>query len=313
MRLIAYVLVLVLVTMALARWPSGAVRLVAATGTVAPYAATSTRAPRAVRVLAHRPTDPLPSGASRPANALPVAAPRIADALSAGETRFEGARTFGSARSIEPIDGSPAGPDLAEEAVPYRVEQAVPVGMARARGNAQRVGPDGSTAPVAPDGSDGSVAPDMTGPRGDASGWRWPLAMPARPIRGFDPPPQRWLAGHRGVDLAVRPGEKVMATGPGVVGLAERVAGRGVVTISHSEGLRTTYLPVRALVRPGDVVAAGQVIGIVEEDAVAHCTTVCLHWGLLRGRLYLDPLLLFGRGQVRLLPRWRVGEARRPS
>ncbi|GAB3888995.1 peptidoglycan DD-metalloendopeptidase family protein [Microbispora bryophytorum subsp. camponoti] len=178
------------------------------------------------------------------------------------------------------------------------------MGMARARGNAQRVGPVGSA---------GSVAPDVMGPHGDASGWRWPLAMPARPIRPFDPPPQRWLAGHRGVDLAVRPGEKVMAAGPGVVGAAERVAGQGVVTISHSDGLRTTYLPVRALVRPGDVVAAGQVIGIVEEDAVAHCTTVCLHWGLLRGRLYLDPLLLFGRGQVRLLPRWRVGEAHRPS
>ncbi|MEU6430870.1 M23 family metallopeptidase [Microbispora sp. NPDC046973] len=132
-------------------------------------------------------------------------------------------------------------------------------------------------------------------------------------MRRFDPPPQRWLAGHRGVDLAAGPGEKVMAAGPGIVGLAERVAGRGVVTISHPGGLRTTYLPVRALVRPGDVVAAGQVIGVVEEEAVAHCAASCLHWGLLRGRLYLDPLLLFGRGQVRLLPRWTAGAARRTA
>ncbi|TQS17447.1 M23 family metallopeptidase [Microbispora hainanensis] len=155
----------------------------------------------------------------------------------------------------------------------------------------------------------GTVAPGLflmrpTGPPGEASGWRWPLSGSARPTRRFDPPPQRWLAGHRGVDVAARPGEKVVAAGPGIVGLAERVAGRGVVTISHSGGLRTTYLPVRALVRPGEVVAAGQVIGVVEEDAAAHCTAPCLHWGLLRGRLYLDPLLLFGRGQVRLLPRW---------
>ncbi|MEU8178961.1 peptidoglycan DD-metalloendopeptidase family protein [Microbispora hainanensis] len=156
----------------------------------------------------------------------------------------------------------------------------------------------------------GTVAPGpmgSTGPPGEASGWRWPLSGPARPTRRFDPPPQRWLAGHRGVDLAARPGDEVVAAGPGTVGLAERVAGRGVVTISHSDGLRTTYLPVRALVRPGEVVAAGQVIGVVEEDAAAHCTTPCLHWGLLRGRLYLDPLLLFGRGQVRLLPRWPAG------
>lgn len=156
----------------------------------------------------------------------------------------------------------------------------------------------------------GTVAPGpmgSTGPPGEVSGWGWPLSGPARPTRRFDPPPQRWLAGHRGVDLAARPGDKVVAAGPGTVGLAERVAGRGVVTISHSDGLRTTYLPVRALVRPGEVVAAGQVIGVVEEDTAAHCIAPCLHWGLLRGRLYLDPLLLFGRGQVRLLPRWPAG------
>ncbi|MFI9576941.1 M23 family metallopeptidase [Microbispora rosea] len=159
----------------------------------------------------------------------------------------------------------------------------------------------------------GTAGPNPMGPPGEASGWRWPLSGPARPMRRFDPPPQRWLAGHRGVDLAARPGEKVVAAGPGTVGLAERVAGRGVVTIAHPDGLRTTYLPVRALVRPGDAVAAGQVIGVVEEVAAAHCTAPCLHWGLLRGRLYLDPLLLFGRGQVRLLPRWAAGEARRAS
>ncbi|GGO15594.1 hypothetical protein GCM10010116_31400 [Microbispora rosea subsp. aerata] len=146
-------------------------------------------------------------------------------------------------------------------------------------------------------------------PRGEASGWRWPLSGPASMVRRFDPPAQRWLAGHRGVDLPARPGETVMAVGPGIVRVAERIAGRGVVTISHSGGLRTTYLPVRALVRPGDLVAAGQVIGTIEEGSGAHCAVSCLHWGLLRGRLYLDPLLLFGRGQVRLLPRWSVGGA----
>ncbi|MGW5266726.1 murein hydrolase activator EnvC family protein [Microbispora sp. NPDC004025] len=152
--------------------------------------------------------------------------------------------------------------------------------------------------------------PDGTPHEVHGSRWRWPLSGPARPIRRFDPPAQRWLAGHRGVDLAARPGERVVAAGAGTVGLAERVAGRGVVTVIHPGGLRTTYLPVRALVRPGEVVAAGQVIGAVEEDGAAHCAASCLHWGLLRGRLYLDPLLLFGRGQVRLLPRWPVSGAR---
>ncbi|KAA9373430.1 M23 family metallopeptidase [Microbispora cellulosiformans] len=155
---------------------------------------------------------------------------------------------------------------------------------------------------------------------GGASKWVWPLfrPRPARPLRRFDPPAQRWLAGHRGVDLAADPGEEVRAAGPGRAGVAERIAGRGVVTVVHAGGLRTTYLPVRALVRPGEVVAAGQLIGVIE-DGAAHCPVSCLHWGLLSdggvlsdrglssGRLYLDPLLLFGQGQVRLLPRWPVG------
>lgn len=87
--------------------------------------------------------------------------------------------------------------------------------------------------------------------------------------------------------------------------MADRIAGRGVVTVIHPDGLRTTYLPVYALVRPGDVVAAGRPIGVVE-DGAAHCPISCLHWGLLLGDLYLDPLLLFGGGQVRLLPIWAV-------
>jgi len=150
------------------------------------------------------------------------------------------------------------------------------------------------------------------GRQGETPGWRWPLSGPTRLIRRFDPPAQRWLAGHRGVDLAAAPGRKVLAAGRGVVGLAERVAGRGVVTILHAGGLRTTYLPVHALVRPGEAVEAGQVIGIVEKGPGAHGGTFCLHWGLLRGRLYLDPLLLFGRGQIRLLPRWPVSGAGEP-
>lgn len=98
-----------------------------------------------------------------------------------------------------------------------------------------------------------------------------------------------------------RTGEQVHAAGSGIVGYAGRVAGRGVVTVTHANGLRTTYLPVEASVRPGQRVAAGEVIGMIE-DIRGHCPLTCLHWGLLRGRQYLDPLLLFGLGQVRLLP-----------
>ncbi|GHH67443.1 hypothetical protein GCM10017673_14440 [Streptosporangium violaceochromogenes] len=69
----------------------------------------------------------------------------------------------------------------------------------------------------------------------------------------------------------------------------------------HPGGLRTTYLPVRPVVRHGQAVRRGEVIGILQ-DIPGHCPTGCLHWGLLHDRLYLDPLLLLGRGRVRLLP-----------
>jgi murein DD-endopeptidase MepM/ murein hydrolase activator NlpD len=122
-------------------------------------------------------------------------------------------------------------------------------------------------------------------------------------VHGYDPPPRPWLSGHRGVDLAARPGQPVYAAGAGRVGYAGRLAGRGVVTVVHGP-LRTTYLPVRPSVRPGQRVAAGSRLGSVE-DMRGHCgSRLCLHWGLRRGLTYLDPLSLLGLDAIRLLPVW---------
>ncbi|MEU5989668.1 M23 family metallopeptidase [Spirillospora sp. NPDC047418] len=138
------------------------------------------------------------------------------------------------------------------------------------------------------------------GPGLDA--WRWPLGPPApRVLRAFTPPADPWGPGHRGVDLAGRPGQAVYAAGPGRVSYADRLAGRGVVAIDHGT-LRTTYLPVRPSVQVGRRVASGTRIGVLESGRL-HCRLPCLHWGLRRGALYLDPLSLVRR-QVRLLPRW---------
>jgi len=70
--------------------------------------------------------------------------------------------------------------------------------------------------------------------------WRAPLAPPIRVLRHFAPPSLPWLSGHRGVDLAAEPGTQIHAAGAGRVGYAGDVAGRGVVTILHEGGLRTT-------------------------------------------------------------------------
>lgn len=113
--------------------------------------------------------------------------------------------------------------------------------------------------------------------------------------RGFDPPDERWGAGHRGVDLAAPPGTVVRASADGVVSFAGVIAGRGVVAVTHdaSTRLRTTYEPIEALVRPGQRVRRGQQIGRVATPAATGQGAAGhdgLHWGLIEGETYLNPL-----------------------
>ncbi|MBR7672337.1 M23 family metallopeptidase [Streptomyces daliensis] len=159
-------------------------------------------------------------------------------------------------------------------------------------------------APVA----DGEARPD----RGDRA---WPVegahrALRPVVVRGWELPPEPWAAGHRGVDLTARPGQAVRAAAPGRVVFAGKVAGRGVISVqltgSGSPPLRTTYEPVRPSARKGDRVSAGEEVGRLAPGPF-HCEEGCLHWGLLRGDRYLDPLsllpyALLRGGAARLLP-----------
>jgi murein DD-endopeptidase MepM/ murein hydrolase activator NlpD len=133
--------------------------------------------------------------------------------------------------------------------------------------------------------------------------YQWPLAGTPDVTRRFDPPAQRWLPGHRGVDLAGAPGAVVVAAGPGTVYFAGTVAGRGVVSVAHPDGLRTTYQPVTPVVSAGDPVAASDPIGVLDPGHAGCPVAACLHWGLRQGDDYLDPLALLGLGRIRLLPR----------
>ncbi|HEY3408836.1 MAG TPA: peptidoglycan DD-metalloendopeptidase family protein [Propionicimonas sp.] len=124
--------------------------------------------------------------------------------------------------------------------------------------------------------------------------------LPGPVVRGFDPPDQPWLAGHRGVDLLGAVGADVVAAMAGRVVFAGTIAGRGVIVVSHG-ALRTTYLPVSPTVAVGAQVGTGQVIGRLTRGHGCPGGT-CLHWGLKRGEAYLDPLSLLDAGPVRLLP-----------
>ena len=134
----------------------------------------------------------------------------------------------------------------------------------------------------------------------------WPLRPPPAVLRGFDAPSPNWRPGHRGVDLAGRPGQPVYAAGSATVVFAGLLAGRPVVSLAHPGGLRTSYEPVRAHVRVGQQVTAQTVIGELVAGHSGCRAAACLHWGAMWGPAsgadYVDPLGLLKSTAVRLKP-----------
>ncbi|MEE6280321.1 M23 family metallopeptidase [Georgenia sunbinii] len=144
-----------------------------------------------------------------------------------------------------------------------------------------------------------ATAPDSRG----RSIYDWPTGGAVPLVRGFDGPDVPWAAGHRGVDLELDDGAPVLAAADGVVAFAGRVVDRGVVSIDHDDGVRTTYEPVEAEVVRGQHVSRGDVVGRLAGRS--HCApTSCLHWGARLGKDdYIDPMaLLRDEVVIRLLP-----------
>lgn len=141
----------------------------------------------------------------------------------------------------------------------------------------------------------------LAGPASAAPRYDWPLNPQPEVTEQFDPPPKRWLPGHRGVDLAASEGQPVLAAGDGVVAFAGMVAGKPVVSIDHGP-IRTTYEPVVATVSAGQSVTKGEQVGTVQAGHEGCAVQVCVHWGAKRGEVYLDPLSLLEPRVVRLLP-----------
>jgi murein DD-endopeptidase MepM/ murein hydrolase activator NlpD len=134
----------------------------------------------------------------------------------------------------------------------------------------------------------------------------WPLRPSQAVARGFDAPSPDWNPGHRGVDLPGSPGQPVYAAGAGTVVFAGLLAGRPVVSLAHPGGLRTSYEPVRAVVRVGQVVTAETVIGDLAAGHAGCRAAACLHWGAMWGPAsgadYVDPLGLLKSTPMRLKP-----------
>lgn len=143
--------------------------------------------------------------------------------------------------------------------------------------------------------------------RGDDVRLQWPLGPGVPTVtRGFDAPRPDWQRGHRGVDLAGTPGQPVYSAGRGTVVFAGLLAGRLVVSVDHPGGLRTSYEPVEAVVRPGQLVDSGTPLGRLITGHPGCPAAACLHWGAMWGPAqradYVDPVGLLETTPIRLKP-----------
>ncbi len=94
----------------------------------------------------------------------------------------------------------------------------------------------------------------------------------------------RWGTMHYGIDMAAPTGTPIRTVGAGVVTQAGwQYAGYGItVTVDHGGGWWTLYAHAsKVLVRPGQQVAAGQVVAAV--GSTGFSTGPHLHFSVLRG------------------------------
>jgi murein DD-endopeptidase MepM/ murein hydrolase activator NlpD len=134
--------------------------------------------------------------------------------------------------------------------------------------------------------------------------WNWPLVPRPEVIRGFAIGPALWSPGHRGVDLAARPGAVVRAPAAGIVRYTGVIAGRAVLTLDHGGGLLSSFEPVISALRKGRAVKQGDVVGSVATGPTHCAPATCLHWGVRKNGNYINPLTLLRgwHGPIVLLP-----------
>lgn len=148
-------------------------------------------------------------------------------------------------------------------------------------------------ASAGPEAAPGHPGGSTTGPTAGAgtvgAGWGWPLSPRPGVLRGFDPPAKPWLSGHRGVDLkASHDGAPITSPASGTVSFAGVVVDRGVITVDHGSGVRSSFEAVLSDLEAGDAVSPGDVLGWIQPG---HCTPApCVHWGVRRGAEYVNPL-----------------------
>jgi murein DD-endopeptidase MepM/ murein hydrolase activator NlpD len=130
----------------------------------------------------------------------------------------------------------------------------------------------------------------VTVPPADATTrWVWPIVGPV--IRAFDKPETDYSNGHRGIDIGAIRGREVRSPVDGVVWFSGVVAGRPVISIDTADGSIVSLEPVESSVVRGDVVRAGDSIGLVSAQ---HDGMNAIHLGVRVDGVYVDPMQFLG-------------------
>jgi len=96
---------------------------------------------------------------------------------------------------------------------------------------------------------------------------------------------------HTGVDIAGRPGDKVRASGNGIITYTgfSNIGGRTVV-VRHNDKIRSTYLNIfDCFVTEGERVSQGDIIASIGADDDPSFKEPHLHFGIIYMDNYLDP------------------------
>ncbi|WP_431072889.1 murein hydrolase activator EnvC family protein [Microbacterium phyllosphaerae] len=122
--------------------------------------------------------------------------------------------------------------------------------------------------------------------------WSWPIDGVRSVAIAYRAPAHEYGAGHRGIDIVSAVGSAVRAPADGVVAFRGTVVDRPLLTIEHPEGYVSTFEPVMSTLSPGDVVTAGDDIGVLSTGG--HASRGTMHLGVRSGGDYINPMLLFG-------------------
>lgn len=126
--------------------------------------------------------------------------------------------------------------------------------------------------------------------------YAWPVEGPV--IRGFEPPPDPFGPGHRGIDIGAPFATPLVAAQDGVVAFAGWVGGSLFISVDHDDGVRSTYSWLSAVeVDEGQTLVRGQAIGHTGQGH-PDVPTPHLHFGTRIGTTYIDPMLMLERGSV---------------